>query len=372
MKKRLFTAIFSIAIGAAVILSGVSFASATAAYGEPLLYDFSAPYWFENERPWAEHIKEDGDNKVISLADTRAINGMGNWDRFQYGQELVQTPTEQYLRLYDQPSSYAYYNANTSDSNFYFFTDAIKQSVGINEPLIIKFRLRKVGEGWANASGVSLKITSWSPSQSVWGLVEDYTNELAEVPVGEWAEIEKAFIVPEIWADVESVQVQFVYGAKTDVELQIACISSYVPIDTTNVPEVNPQTATFNGANPEDVTVSVALKDFSLSPIKLNDVAVNKVNYSLSADKTELTFKKEYLKTLENGENVFSISTPGGECTLTVTVINNTAEQGEQGGDQKPEDNKDDKGGCGGVITLSGAALSSALLLGAIALFKKR
>ena len=382
MKKKLLTIISIIAILATMFCMASTITMAEVSYGEPLLFDFSDPIWFDTEKAaWAEHIKEQGDNKILSLADSKGINGMGNWDRISYGQEFVQTPTEQYLRLYDQPSTYAHYDATTNHSLFYFFTEAVSQAAGLSDPLKVTFKVRKVGAGWENAtissgwgddSGYFLRFYGWNPVANDWLMQTDYDDQLAAANVNEWVYITKEVVVPSSMADCESLQLQFFYGNHTDLELHIACAYLYVPIDTTNLPEIDPTTATFDGNNPEDVTVSINLKDFSLSPIKLNDVAITRSDYSLSNDKTSLTFKKEFLATLENGEHEFLISTPGGQCSLIITVsnanpnANNNNNQGNTGNDAPAT------GGCGSIITATSAVLASTLLMGALFVFKKK
>lgn len=88
------------------------------------------------------------------------------------------------------------------------------------------------------------------------------------------------------------------------------------------VPTVTPATATYDGKNGADITLTVNLKDYNIAALKCDNIGLKVADYALSADDTTLTIKKEYLATLANGTHTFTIQTLGGTCEFTVTVSN--------------------------------------------------
>ena len=135
-------------------------------------------------------------------------------------------------------------------------------------------------------------------------------------------------------------------------------------VDLAQLPEINQKTFTFDGSSPADFTATLALKGFKLSNVKMKGATkvLAKDNWSLSND--AFTLKKEYLKTLENGDYTFVLTTLGGTCEFTVTVTNANANAnaGATGGGA----------GCGGLITATSAVLAGVLLAGATLIFKKK
>lgn len=105
------------------------------------------------------------------------------------------------------------------------------------------------------------------------------------------------------------------------------------------VPTVVAENVTFDGKNAKDVTVTVDLKDYSISSLKCGNDTVAVKHYTLGSDDTVLTISKDYLATLDNGAHKFTITTLGGSCEFTVTVSNNTKKS--EGG----------KGGCKSAVT---------------------
>ena len=97
--------------------------------------------------------------------------------------------------------------------------------------------------------------------------------------------------------------------------------------------------SSYDASNSQDVTITVELKDYNISNIKLNGATVAASHYSLSADKTTLTISKEYLATLANGEHIFTITTLGGTTTFKITVSNSTVSGGNTPGGTTPGGN---------------------------------
>ena len=373
MKKRLLAIVTMIAIVATMVCMGSMAVSAAdeVKYEDPMIMSYSHTDWFDTEKTWAEFVFERDGMKVLSWHVGGNINGQGNWNRPHYGQEIVKTATEQYLRLYDQPETWEHYKADTKDSNFYYFTTSTSKSAGLEDALKVTMKVRKVGAEWEGATGIVFRTQVWDGS--AWTLTTDYTDQLLAGPMNEWFEVSAEVVVPAGCASADSRQVQFHYGEYTGIELHIENITSYVPLDMANIPEVTPETATFDGSAPADITVDVDLKGYSLSPVKYNGVALKKgadKDYAQSSDKTQITFNKSWLATLANGDHEIAISTPGGDCTLTITVTNANPSQG--GGNDSGNTDAPAKGGCGGIITATSAVLASMLLAGAVLVFKKK
>ena len=382
MKKRLLAVLTVVALLATMVCISSMPVSAGVTKYETLVMDYGHADWFDTEKAWAEFVTTENGVSILDWSVSGGnVNGQGNWNRKQYGQYIIKTETEQYLRLFKLPDTAATYAAGVQDSNFYFFTNSCKNSAGLPDPLKVTIKLRKVGEDWTNGNQTNCNLQiQYYCSGPGWGLTTVFNDELFAGPMNEWFEITKEVMVPETYANADSIQVQYRFGANNDAELHIQSVTSSYPLDMANIPEIDPETAAFDGANPADVTVAIDLKGFSLSPIKLDGKAIAKANYALSAAKDSLTFNKEYLATLENGEYVFLLSTPGGECTLTLTVTN--AKPAEQGGNEGGNEGgngggeqgggEEQKGGCGGIITATSAILATMALAGAVLVFKKK
>ena len=381
MKKRFLAIVTMIAIVATMVCMGSMVTSAEVKYEDPLIMNYSHADWFNSEKVWAEHVVEEDGVKVIRwLADggNININGQGNWGRPFYGQEIVRTDSDQYLRLYDKSNEATPgYDASKRDgwSNYYYRTSAASKSAGIADPLKLEIVVRKVGSDWENATDtdVSYGLAYYSASHEAWGLHVYFTEQLLAGQINDWFTITAEVLIPADWADVGSVQMIFKHGKDTNRELHVQTISAYVPIDMSNVPEVTPETATFDGSAPADITVTVDLKGYALSPVKYNGVAMKKgadKDYVQSEDKTQITFNKSWLATLENGDHEVTIPTPGGDCKLVITVTNANPSQG--GGNNSNNTDAPAKGGCGGIITATSAVLASMLLAGAMLVFKKK
>ena len=51
---------------------------------------------------------------------------------------------------------------------------------------------------------------------------------------------------------------------------------------------------------------------------------VNAENWSVNASKDTITLKQEYLSTLENGTQTFTVTTEGGSCDFSVEITGET------------------------------------------------
>lgn len=88
----------------------------------------------------------------------------------------------------------------------------------------------------------------------------------------------------------------------------------------------------FNKAKPADVFALVDLQALDPQSISLNGAAVDSKHWSINPAKDTITFSKDYLATLENGEHTFTVTTAGGSCELTITVSGEAANGGQNSG----------------------------------------
>ena len=93
--------------------------------------------------------------------------------------------------------------------------------------------------------------------------------------------------------------------------------------------------------------------------------------YSMSEDFKTLTIQARWLKTLINGEHTFTVQIEETYYTFTVTVTGYEPPAQEPDTPDTPDTPTDDKG-CGSVIGMASALLSTALLAGAVVVLKKK
>ena len=97
-------------------------------------------------------------------------------------------------------------------------------------------------------------------------------------------------------------------------------------------PETISTDLVFNKAKPADVFALVDLQALDPQSIALNGAAVDSKHWSINPAKDTITFSKDYLATLENGEHTFTVTTAGGSCELTITVSGEAANGGQNSG----------------------------------------
>ncbi len=93
----------------------------------------------------------------------------------------------------------------------------------------------------------------------------------------------------------------------------------------------------FDKAKPADVFAMVDLQALDPQSISLNGTAVDAKYWSVNPAKDTITLSKDYLATLENGEQTFTVKTAGGECSFQVSITGQAAAQ-QAGGEDAPND----------------------------------
>lgn len=81
----------------------------------------------------------------------------------------------------------------------------------------------------------------------------------------------------------------------------------------------------FNKGKPADVFAMVDLQALDPQSITCGGAAVDSKYWSINPAKDTITFSKDFLATLENGDHTFTVTTAGGSCDLTITVSGETA-----------------------------------------------
>ena len=81
----------------------------------------------------------------------------------------------------------------------------------------------------------------------------------------------------------------------------------------------------FNKGKPADVFAMVDLQALDPKSITCDGTAVDTKYWSINPAKDTITFSKDFLATLENGDHTFTVTTAGGSCDLTITVSGEAA-----------------------------------------------
>ncbi|MBR2614518.1 MAG: hypothetical protein IKC71_02840 [Clostridia bacterium] len=127
----------------------------------------------------------------------------------------------------------------------------------------------------------------------------------------------------------------------------------------------------YDASKNEDLVVSCDLKGHTITKIDNwsdpdNVKVVDMANYVIANDGKSITFKKEFLQTLKPGAKSLAITVKGLDYIVVVNVYNSTV------ADAPVKGGVDVETGCGSVIGVTGAILSSVLLAGSIVVFKKK
>ncbi len=80
----------------------------------------------------------------------------------------------------------------------------------------------------------------------------------------------------------------------------------------------------FDRTQPADVYALINLHALDPISITCNGMDVNAENWSVNASKDTITLKQEYLSTLENGTQTFTVTTEGGSCDFSVEITGET------------------------------------------------
>ena len=165
-----------------------------------------------------------------------------------------------------------------------------------------------------------------------------------------------------------------------DAEVKTLFVTPLTEEDLTDIrdliqPSLDKDSAEFDKNAPADTVIAGTEGDFRFDSVSLGGEALADSNYSYAEGK--LTVSSGYLKTLDEGEYVFSIrftdkneATDPAELTLTVTVADSSTPDGGNTDDSGSGGEGDSKNpATGGAASLLGTA---ALLAGVFVVSKKR
>lgn len=148
-----------------------------------------------------------------------------------------------------------------------------------------------------------------------------------EAEVGEWVTLSEVYTVTaDKVASVDSFQMWF--NTMNSNVLRVDNVSITLIPEEADAPSVENATAQWREASPADVVFTVDLKGqelVSVTNVK-QDIELTQEEYSLNAEKTQLTFKSDYIADLGEGEWEFAIETAGGTVSVYISAI---AKQGQ-------------------------------------------
>ena len=105
-------------------------------------------------------------------------------------------------------------------------------------------------------------------------------------------------------------------------------------------PEVISTDLLFNKAKPADVFALVDMQALDPQSITLNGAAVDSKYWSINPAKDTITFTKDYLATLANGEHTFTVTTAGGSCEVVITVTGEAADTNQNNNNNNDQQNE--------------------------------
>ena len=127
-------------------------------------------------------------------------------------------------------------------------------------------------------------------------------------------------------------------------------------------PETISTDLVFNKAKPADVFAMVDLQALDPKSITINGTAMDTKCWSINPAKDTITFSKDFLATLANGEQTFTVTTAGGSCEVVITVTGEAANN-DQNIDTNNGDNQDAPGNGWIWIVVAGVAVVAAVVI---------
>jgi hypothetical protein len=127
-------------------------------------------------------------------------------------------------------------------------------------------------------------------------------------------------------------------------------------------PETISTDLVFNKAKPADVFAMVDLQALDPKSITINGTAMDTKYWSINPAKDTITFSKDFLATLANGEQTFTVTTAGGSCEVVITVTGEAANN-DQNTDTNNGDNQDAPGNGWIWIVVAGVAVVAAVVI---------
>ena len=125
----------------------------------------------------------------------------------------------------------------------------------------------------------------------------------------------------------------------------------------------------FNKAKPADVFALVDMQALDPQSITLNGAAVDSKYWSINPAKDTITFTKDYLATLANGEHTFTVTTAGGSCEVVITVTGEAADTNQNNNNNN--DQQDVPSGSWIWIVVAGVAVVAVVVVVVIIRKKK-
>ncbi|MBE5756302.1 MAG: hypothetical protein E7342_00715 [Clostridiales bacterium] len=284
-------------------------------------------------------------------------NNTKNWNRTWYGQEIRKENGEQYMYLYDADKDMLAVNEKGEsdlsyggESSFYYLTNVITEASGKEDPLKIKLTVCRDGEGWFGDGGCLLfrigffsknSLTMTEEEFALYGFTKedfedgwyyfDFTNKVNKATEKDWFNIDAEFSVPEFFNNTNEetgkvedyVKIQFKYsdGATEEVE-DVALKIKDIILTAPSTVKLISEKGTFDFRKPTDVAVQIDMEKPNVQKVYFEGVArrylLGSNAYYLEDNK--VVFKKEYLETLNTGDNKFVIVVDGAECNYTIDV----------------------------------------------------
>lgn len=181
-----------------------------------------------------------------------------------------------------------------------------------------------------------------------------------------YTDVEMSFIVDFAFMNSTN-SLRFLYQIGQDAEIYIDNVRLIRWVDEAAVDAEKPiatgDNLVFDGKNQNDVTLTVDLKDYNITSIKLGKATLAATAYTLGSDDTVLTINKAYLATLANGKHTFTLTTLGGACEFEITVAN---------ANLTTVSKKDDNTGLIVGLSVGGAAAIAAGAAAAVIIVRKK
>lgn len=185
-----------------------------------------------------------------------------------------------------------------------------------------------------------------------------------------YTDVEMSFIVDFAFMNSTN-SLRFLYQIGQDAEIYIDNVRLIRWVDESAVDAEKPvatgDNLAFDGKNQKDVTLTVNLKDYNITSIKLGETTLATTAYTLGSDDTTLTINKAYLATLANGKHTFTLTTLGGTCEFEITVTN-----AKKATVSKKDDNGSNNTGLIVGLSVGGAAVVAAGAAAAVIIVRKK
>ncbi|MBE5757188.1 MAG: hypothetical protein E7342_05230 [Clostridiales bacterium] len=391
MKKRILALVAMVAVLATAMSLCVSSLSVSAKKLDRE-QGFSSLQYFTGD----ELVYDIARTKYSERIGTPAVTNDAGYDNYKHqGVQIRRDSLEAesgYLYLFDRGEDM---NANLASAagktRLFWNTTATSFCYGTETPMEIEVVFKKDGADWeAGKKALDFSFTLWSTKASSMSNTEyealglnpadfkggNYKIDLTEKLNGSvedgsytlneetgWCVLKTSTLVPAVY-DSEATRVymhyQYSNGATEEVETLNLMIKRVVfSVELTLGFETHE--ATFDKANPTNVEIKANVTSESTMEM-FDDKGIIDPDGNYYLDEGKIVIKKEYLNTLSNGTYTFKIEVDGDSASAETFVV--TVVDGANAGASE--------GGCGSVIGATSAVLATALLAGAVVVFKKK